>query len=355
MRVSIDDQILKDIADEIRDKNGESTLYSPGEMPEKIHDLDTEPDLQEKEVEITSNRATTITPDTGYDGLSSVTVVTSVIPRMQNKTQSIVANGQTVIGADPGYTGLSTVELNVNVPSNVQTKTTTITTNGTTTITPDTGYDGISSLDITTNVQPDMSVYYTSTISGASNAGEIGVLNTIISLPNFTVQGTNFSRVFYNCLNLEEIPSLDTSNTTSMSETFYNCKKITSLPLLNTSNVTNMNSCFYGCSSLVTLPQLDTSNVTNFQFAFSQCTNLTTIPTLSFASATNLTRPFQGTNNLTDDSLNNILAMCIGATSYTGTKTLNALGFYSSSYSSSRIQALSNYQAFLDAGWTIGY
>ena len=43
MRVSIDDQILKNIADEIRAKNGEETLYSPGEMADKISELNVVP------------------------------------------------------------------------------------------------------------------------------------------------------------------------------------------------------------------------------------------------------------------------------------------------------------------------
>ena len=64
---------------------------------------------------------------------------------------------------------------------------------------------------------------------------------------------------------------------------------------------------------------------------------------------------FTGCVKLTDNSLNNILQICINATLYTGTKTLYTLGFRSNKYSVERIQALSNYQAFIDAGWTIGY
>ena len=58
--------------------------------------------------------------------------------------------------------------------------------------------------------------------------------------------------------------------------------------------------------------------------------------------------------SLSDTSLDNILQMCINATSYTATKTLNHIGIYLDTYPASRIQALPHYQDFLDAGWTIG-
>ena len=65
---------------------------------------------------------------------------------------------------------------------------------------------------------------------------------------------------------------------------------------------------------------------------------------------------FYSCSSLTDESLNNILTMCINISpSYRSNKTLSTLGFNASWCSASKIQALSNYQAFLDAGWTIGY
>lgn len=100
-------------------------------------------------------------------------------------------------------------------------------------------------------------------------------------------------------------------------------------PKINTSQVTNMNSAFYSSSILRFIPVLDTSNVTRLYDTFSLC------------------------RNLSNESLNNILAMCINATSYTGTKTLKQIGL--SSAQATTCQTLSNYQAFLDVGWTTGY
>ena len=62
---------------------------------------------------------------------------------------------------------------------------------------------------------------------------------------------------------------------------------------------------------------------------------------------------FVNSSSLSDKSLNNILAMCANATSYTGIKKLNYIGL--TSEQATKCTTLSNYQTFLDAGWTTGY
>ena len=99
------------------------------------------------------------------------------------------------------------------------------------------------------------------------------------------------------------------------------------------SQVYNIAYMFYNCKYLksVDLSGMDVSNVILISSMFYNC------------------------SKLNDDSLNSILDMCTRLTSYTGTKNLDALGFTASTIASSRWQSLSNYQAFLDAGWVIGY
>ena len=142
---------------------------------------------------------------------------------------------------------------------------------------------------------------------------------------------TSTSRLSEDYKNVIICPLVDTSSQTSWYYFASNCGSLLQMPLLDTSNVTNMTSSFYACSALQHIPKFNTSKVTSF------------------------TGTFQGCNNLTNESINNILEMCISATLYTGTKTLYQLGFRSNYYSATRIQALPSYQAFIDAGWTIGY
>lgn len=93
-----------------------------------------------------------------------------------------------------------------------------------------------------------------------------------------------------------------------------------------TTSAVNM---FYGCSALRDIPVLNTSHIKDMQ------------------------NMFYGCSYLTDESLNNILLMCVNAASYTATKTLKYLGLGESQ--SNKCKAFTNYQAFLDAGWTTGY
>lgn len=147
------------------------------------------------------------------------------------------------------------------------------------------------------------------------NWSEIGYENT----PQDIIDGFNVAK---------EIKDNWDNTTTNMLDMFKNRKDIFIFPMIDTSNVTNMNSVFYS-SSINIVPVLETKNVTSFFDTFTYC------------------------NQLEPNSLNNIMQMCINATSYTRTKTLKNIGL--SSTQTEICKTLSNYQAFLDAGWTTGY
>lgn len=144
-------------------------------------------------------------------------------------------------------------------------------------------------------------------------------------------------------------------NVTSLSSKFANDKELRIMPLVDTSNATGMNNMFSNCSSLFAVPLLNTSNVTNVNSMFSSCTGIVTIPLFNTSRVTRFTSMFNGCSLLSDESLDNILQMCINATRYTGTKALNTLGINATYYPVSRIEALPHYQDFINAGWTIGY
>ena len=236
-------------------------------------------------------------------------VLDIVIVNNQSKSETITTNTTTTITPDNGYTGLSSVEITTNVQPNLQSKSETITTNTTTTISADEGYDGLSSVSVTTNISADISRYFASSLNK----------NDFNQCHGYWI--------------VKEVPDFE----------------------LN-SSVTSLSYTFQSWTELITIGYFDTKNVTNFQGLFNQCNKLANVPLYDLSAATVLQSMFGQCFALSATSLDNILQMCIGATSYTGTKTLYYLGITSSShYPVATIQALPHYQDFIDAGWTIGY
>ena len=180
------------------------------------------------------------------------------------------------------------------------------------------------------------------TSGGGFDWSAIGYSNTPQTIEN----AYNYAKEIYD--------NWDSTQTTSYAK-FQDDKNLVIMPLVDTSNSNNTAAMFYGAISLLEIPLLDTSNVTTFYTMFQGCYSLRKIPVLNTSKVTFFDNCYRDCRSLSDNSLDNILQMCIGSTSYTGTKTLKQIGITSSYYTSSRIQALPHYQDFINAGWTIGY
>lgn len=162
---------------------------------------------------------------------------------------------------------------------------------------------------------------------------------------------------FADCTRLERIEDgLDTSDVTSLSEAFRACSSLVYLYELDLSSCTTCYRAFQNCTSLEHAPYINSINTGgNFQQMFWNCSSLKTLPPYNLHTPNNLTNMFQGTgSNLDENSRNNILMM-LAACTYSGTKTLAHLGFTASMYSAASWQALTNYNTFTTAGWSIGY
>lgn len=62
------------VANAIRSKNGTTSTYKVNQLASAVSNLQSSPNLQSKELTITSNGTTIITADSGYDGLENVKV-----------------------------------------------------------------------------------------------------------------------------------------------------------------------------------------------------------------------------------------------------------------------------------------
>lgn len=168
-----------------------------------------------------------------------------------------------------------------------------------------------------------------------NNAVSVGCSNAFLDCKNlktvkFNCEVGAIEYMFSGCTSLTTVNNFTHSITSvvTASETFKNCSSLVTAPTItNFDKITAMNGFFNGCTLLENIPIYDTSSITSWSSAFANC------------------------SSLTDTSLDNILVMCINATSYNGTKKLSTLGV-SNTYDT-RIQALTHYQDFLDAGWII--
>lgn len=133
---------------------------------------------------------------------------------------------------------------------------------------------------------------------------------------------------------------------------------ITHGPEMDTSSGENFNEMFMGCESLISIPQYDFSKgngAMGLIDAFNGCVNLTTVPNLVRTPSDDvmyLENMFYGCDSLSDNSLNNIMAMCINCPN-SEYKELSYLGI--SAEQATKCESLSNYSALIDAGWTTGY
>lgn len=113
---------------------------------------------------------------------------------------------------------------------------------------------------------------------------------------------------------------------------------------------------FAGCRNLISVNKIE-GKLQSCTRMFSSCATLVTIPELDCSNLNSnaaMEDTFFGCPMLSNESLNNILNTC-AKSSITNSyyKTLRIIGLTSAQ--ATTCKGLSNYQAFLDAGWKTGY
>lgn len=280
----------------------------------------------------------------------------------------------------------------------LQEKDVTITENGTTKIEADTGFDGLKDVDVTvsgildtsdaTATANDILSSKTAYVNGEKITGLIPVVpsGTKIQLNNPSISLHDWTDSFSNSLNVDvfirsntdvkyyslnsgfkiQIPATKIKEAVNTLKA-ENIKKDTKiLGVTGTFEGENyfgdeyrngsydMPGILYAITKVPNLPIWNASpkRCTNL---FRNCVNLVDVPVLSLAGVDEVANMFLNCNSLSNDSLNNILKMCANDGSNIGSsaKTLAYIGL--SSTQAQTCQTLSNWNAFVEAGWSTGY
>ena len=168
---------------------------------------------------------------------------------------------------------------------------------------------------------------------------------------------------FYSSLSTEMdfLKNVDTSEMTNMSQMFSGCNVVTNIDCsnFNTSNVTDMYAMFSYCSKVTTIDvsNFNTEKVNEMKQMFLGCKNLVNVDVSNFnisnlSNYNNWDGMFSICTNLSNNSLNSILKMCITITSGVN-RNLKKIGLTSDQVTI--CETLSNWDAFIAAGWESGY
>ena len=149
-------------------------------------------------------------------------------------------------------------------------------------------------LDLTTVPYFDTSkaVYFASTFYDCIKLVDVAELDTSNVI--------NFNNTFDGCIVLKDAPAFNTSSALGMNSMFMDCQNLTTVPMYDTTNVTDMSYMFYNCQKLEIAPAFNTTNVTKMGSMFYQCTGLTTVPLLDTTNVTDVTNMFRTCNSLTN-------------------------------------------------------
>ena len=177
------------------------------------------------------------------------------------------------------------------------------------------------------------------------------------SLPSNWLNPNHFS--IEKLIKVADLSNCDFSNITQYTNGFNGCSYMTTLIVPDSflTGCTSTYQMFYLCCSLTEAPYFDTSKATNMVGMFQYCKSLVTVPAYNTKNVNNgeFGSLFNNCESLSDESLNNIMQMCITAVKITSStyKNLKSMGLTQDQ--AIRCQSLPNYQAFLNAGWTTGY
>ena len=182
-----------------------------------------------------------------------------------------------------------------------------------------------------------------------------------LDLSNFnTEKVTNMFRMFDSCKNIIklDLSGFNTRNVTNIGWMFLACHNLSDINFgkMDTSSVVEFRYMFGGCRSLksINISCFNMENAKDIDMMFNGCTKLENIQFGEFniCNVTDTNAMFRSCSKLSDETLNDVLNLLPKGTKIED-KTLKKLEIPKALVN--KCTTLSNYDSFLEAGWTTGY
>ena len=178
------------------------------------------------------------------------------------------------------------------------------------------------------------------------------------TIPNMnTSSATSMNYTFGSISNITSIPNIDTSKVTSMNYIFGSCSKLLQFPNISFAKVTKLTGAFSNCSSLVNAPDINAPECTSFDSVFMNCTKLETVGDITIPKATTVYNLFSGARAITRVGLidcSSIVDMryILGANQYQSYPYIDYLGGFKDIGKAYLTTQSANYSYYtVDLGW----
>lgn len=250
------------------------------------------PKLQEVTVKSNTSGAQTVTPETGYDGFSQVTV--GAID-LQAKTVTL-GNSEQVIEPDSGKDGLSSV----TVPAVALQDKTVTPTSSQQTITADSGYNGLGTVTVGASTDRLNDAFDT----GVQNVILSGSGNFSLKLQNVVANGYGYiaSRVFSDNTAIQSFSAPDATEVGNY--TFTVCSNLSSVSFPKVTTI-GINALSQTAITSLSLPEATTIG----SYLCNKCSNLISASLPKFQGSIGASYMFAECSNLTTVNLPELLTL----------------------------------------------